>query len=106
VEVGIGYFTAEVLAENRLMLALLAGLGPVETSSPGPVVSARVDIAEPPPPTTQELLDLLIAAARGDIVIIPASLRRLIRVPEEFAHIVRLPVAALLKTLRLRSPAP
>ena len=47
-EVGIGYFTAEVLAENRSMLALLAGLGPVETSSPGPVVSARVDIAEPP----------------------------------------------------------
>ena len=27
-EVGIGYFTAEVLAENRSMLALLAGLGP------------------------------------------------------------------------------
>jgi hypothetical protein len=50
--------------------------------------------------------DLLIAAARGDIVIMPASLRRLIRVPEEFAHIVRLPVTALLKTLRLRSPAP
>ena len=105
-EVGIGYFAAEVLAENRSMLALLASLGPVETSSPGPVVSARVDIAEPPPPTTQDLLDLLIAAARGDIVIIPASLRRLIRVPEEFAHIVRLPVTALLKTLRLRSPAP
>ena len=79
-EVGIGYFTAEVLAENRPMLALLAGLGPVETSSPGPVVSARVDIAEPPPPTTQDLLDLLGAAARGDIVIIPASLRRLIQV--------------------------
>jgi RimJ/RimL family protein N-acetyltransferase len=40
-EVGIEYFTAEILAENRSMLALLADLGPVETESHGPVVAAR-----------------------------------------------------------------
>jgi RimJ/RimL family protein N-acetyltransferase len=40
-EVGIEYFTAEVLAENRAVLAMLPSLGRVETESQGPVVSAR-----------------------------------------------------------------
>jgi len=52
-----------------------------------------------------DLLDLLIAAGRGEVVIIPAPLRQLIRVPDGFSHIVRLPVTALLRTLRLRPPA-
>src|ERR1700719_3387548 len=43
-EVGVQYFTAEILAENRTMLALLPALGQVETSRSGPVVSARVHI--------------------------------------------------------------
>jgi len=102
-EVGIAYFTAEVLAENQTMLALLPSLGRVETESRGPVVTARIEIGEPP---QQELLDLLVAAARGEIVVIPVPLRRLIRVPDGFAHMVRLPVTLLLRALRPRSPAP
>ena len=43
---------------------------------------------------------MLTAAARGDIVSLPVLLRRLIRVPEELAHIVRLPVNAVLKAWR------
>ena len=104
-EVGIEYFTAEVLAENRTMLAILPSLGRVETESSGPVVTARIEIAEPPQQAQQELLDMLIAAARGEIVTIPAPLRRLIRVSDEFAHIVQLPVTTLLRALRLRLPA-
>ena len=104
-DVGIEYFTAEVLAENRTALALLPALGRVETESAGPVVTARVEIAEPARQTGQELLDLLTAAARGDIVGIPVLLRRLIRVPDGLAHIVRLPVSAVLKTLRPGSSA-
>ena len=106
-EVGVDYFAAEILAENRTMLALLPSLGRVETESSGPVVTARVEIPESPERGGQEVLDLLIAAARGQIVILPALLRRLIRISDEFpdlAHIVRLPVTALLKALRLRSP--
>ena len=106
-EVGIEYFTAEVLAENRTVLSILPSLGKVETESSGPVVTARIEIPESPGPAGQDFLDLLIAAARGQIVVIPAPLRRLIHVPDEFpdlAHIVRLPVTALLKALRLRSP--
>src|ERR1700719_1613191 len=99
-QAGIEYFTAEVLAENRTMLALLPGLGQVETESHGPVVTARVALAEPPRQTHPDLLDLLTAAARGDILTLPVLLRRLIRVPEGLAHIVRLPVRAVLKTLR------
>jgi RimJ/RimL family protein N-acetyltransferase len=104
-ELGIEYFIAEILAENRTMLALLPSLGRVETESRGPVVTARVEIAEPPRKTKPDLADLLVAAARGEIVSVPAPLRRLIRIPGEFSHIIRLPVTALLRTIRRRPPA-
>jgi RimJ/RimL family protein N-acetyltransferase len=100
VEAGIENFTAEVLAENRTMLALLSRLGQVQTESRGPVVTTRVELAEPPRPAAPDFLDLLTAAARGDIVGLPVLLRRLIQVPEGLAHIVRLPVSAVLKTRR------
>jgi len=99
-DAGIEYFTAEVLAENRTMLALLPRLGQVETESRGPVVTARVELTEPPRPSAPDLVDLLRAAARGDILSLPVLLRRLIRVPEGLAHIVRLPVSTVLKTRR------
>ncbi len=99
-QAGIEYFTAEVLAENRTMLALLPGLGQVETESRGPVVTARVELAEPSRQAHPDLLDLLTAAARGDIVSLPVLLRRLIRMPEGLVHIVRLPVSTVLKTWR------
>jgi hypothetical protein len=97
---GIEYFTAEVLAENRTMLALLPGLGHVETRSRGPVVNARVELAGPPRQPGADFLELLTAAARGDIMSLPVLLRRLIKVPEGLAHIVRLPVSAVLKAWR------
>jgi Acetyltransferase (GNAT) family len=43
-ELGIEYFTAEILAESRTMLALLPSLSRVETESLGPVVTARVEL--------------------------------------------------------------
>jgi RimJ/RimL family protein N-acetyltransferase len=97
-EAGIEYFTAEVLAENRTMLALLPGLGQVETESRGSVVTARVELTEPSRQVGPDFLGLLAAAARGDIMVLPVLLRRLVRVPEGLAHIVRLPVSAVLKT--------
>jgi RimJ/RimL family protein N-acetyltransferase len=104
-ELGIEYFTADILAENRTMLALLRSLGNVETESSGPVVTTRIEIAESSERTRQNLLDLLIAVARGEIVSLPVLLRRLIRVPDEFSHLIRLPVAALLRTIQRRPPA-
>ncbi len=97
---GIEYFIAEILAENRTVLALLPGLGQVETESRGPVVTARVELGEPSRQAHPDLLDLLTAAARGDIVSLPVLLRRLIRVPEGLTHVVRLPVSAVLTTWR------
>ena len=99
-EAGVQYFTAEVLAENRTMLGLLPALGPVETSRHGPVIRARVEISEPPQQPAPDLLGLLLAAARGEIMVLPVLLRRLIRAPEEATHIIQLPVAALLAALR------
>jgi hypothetical protein len=87
------------------MLALLPALGRVETESLGPVVTARVEIAEPPRQAGQDMRDLVTAVGRGDIVAIPVLLRRLIRVPDGLAHVVRLPVSAVLKALRLGSSA-
>ena len=72
-KVGVGYFAAEILAENRTMLALLPSLGRVETESSGPVVTARVEIDDPPRRTGPGFLDLLAAAARGEIVVSPSS---------------------------------
>jgi GNAT superfamily N-acetyltransferase len=83
-EVGIAYFSVEVLAENRTMLAMLPSLGRVETDPQGSVVGARIEIADPPPQARQELLNLVAAVAGGEIVCVPAPLRRLIRVPDEF----------------------
>jgi RimJ/RimL family protein N-acetyltransferase len=105
-EAGIDYFTAEVLAENRTMLALLPGLGHVETESLGPVVTSRVELAEPSRRPGPDFLDLLAAAARGDIVSVPVLLRRLIRVPQGLAHMVRLPVSTVLNTWRAGPRAP
>jgi RimJ/RimL family protein N-acetyltransferase len=101
-EAGIEYFTAEVLAENRTMLSLLPSLGQVERESHGPVVAARVELVEPPRPAHPDFLDLLTAAARGDIMGLPVLLRRLIRIPEGLGHIVRLPVSAVLKAWKAR----
>ena len=86
------------------MLALLPGLGQVETESHGPVVTARVELTEPSRPADPDFLDLLTAAARGDIVSLPILLRQLVRVPEGLAHVIRLPVSAVLRTWRPRSP--
>jgi len=101
---GIEYFIAEILAENRTVLALLPGLGQVETESRGPVVTARVELGEPSRQDHPDLLDLLTAAARGDIVSLPVLLRRLIRVPEGLTHLVRLPVSTVLQTWRPGPP--
>jgi len=68
------------------------------------VVTARVELAEPARPAHPDLLDLLTAAARGDIVSLPILLRQLVRVPEGLAHVIRLPVSAVLRTWRPRSP--
>ena len=103
-EAGITYFTAEILAENRTVLGLLPKLGDVQTEGSGAVVEARVEIAEPPGPGPivegpADLVNLLAAAARGEIIGLPAPFRRLARVPEAVARIVLLPVTALRRAL-------
>jgi RimJ/RimL family protein N-acetyltransferase len=94
-EVGIAYFTAQVLAENRTMLAMLPKLGNVETGTPGTIVDARVEIAEPDLDEQADLLNFLGALAGGEIICAPAPFRVLAGVSDVFAHIVRLSVIAL-----------
>jgi RimJ/RimL family protein N-acetyltransferase len=100
VEAGITYFSAEVLAENRSMLALLPRLGRVESEPAGTVVENRIELAEPSPQDQTEFLNLLAAAARGEIVSIPAPLRQLLKAYNDLGEIVRLPVTLFLQALR------
>ena len=99
VEAGIAYFTAEILAENRTVLDMLPRLGNVESEASGTVVDARIEIPEPAGDESAELLKLLAAAARGEVIVVPAMFRRLVRVPEAFVRIVLLPVTALRRAL-------
>ncbi len=94
-EAGIAYFTAEILAENRAALGMLAKLGNVGTETVGTVVEAHIEISEPSEVGSAELVNLLVAAARGEITGIPAPFRRLARAPDVFASVVRLPVSVL-----------
>ena len=98
-EVGIAYFTAEILAENRTVLDMLPRLGNVESEVSGTVVDAHIEIPEPAGEESAELLNLLAAVARGEVIGIPAPFRRLARVPEAFARIVLLPVIAVRRAL-------
>jgi len=98
-ELGVKRFTADVLAENRTMLALLPDLGRSEIERDGSVVSVRIEIAEPPALEQQDLLDLLAAAGRGEIVGVPMPLRRLIRASDEVVRTLLLPVAVLLRAV-------
>jgi RimJ/RimL family protein N-acetyltransferase len=97
---GIVYFSAEVLAENRSMLTLLPRLGRVESESSGTVVENRIKLADPSQQDQAVFLDLLAAAARGELVSIPAPLRQLLKAYGDFGEIVRLPVTLLLRALR------
>lgn len=98
-EVGIAYFTAQVLAENRTMLAMLPKLGKVETGTPGTVVDARIEIAEPDLDEQADLLNFLGALASGEIICAPAPFRLLAGASDVFVRIVRLPVIALRSAL-------
>ena len=105
-EVGIAYFTAEILAENRTVLDMLPRLGNVESEVSGTVVDAHIEIPEPAGEESAELLNLLAAVARGEVIGIPAPFRRLARVPEAFARIVLLPVTAVRRALLADPGAP
>ena len=105
-EVGVAYFTAEILAENRTVLDMLPRLGNVETEASGTVVDAHIEIPEPAGEGSAELLNLLAALARGEVIGIPAPFRRLARVPEAFARIVLLPVTAVRRALLADPGAP
>jgi RimJ/RimL family protein N-acetyltransferase len=106
-EEGIGHFTAEILADNQPMLNLAHRLGHADTTRSGSTVSARIDL----PATPQEAAtlgydgyDLLRAAARGDLIGLPAALRGWLRLSEKIIATLLVPVSAFGDTLRPDEP--
>lgn len=100
-EEGIGYFTAEILAENQPMLTLADRLGDTETTRQGSTVSALIDLAE----VTEEAgtsghdyFDLLRAAARGEFMGLPAALREWLDLSGKIVATLLAPVSAFYET--------
>lgn len=106
-EEGIGHFTAEILAENQPMLTLAHRLGHTETTRNGTTVSARIDLsaaAEHAGTVSDDGYDLLRAAARGEFIGLPASLRGWLDFSEKIISTLLVPVSAFRDTSRQAAP--
>lgn len=99
-EEGIRHFTAEILAENLPMLTLARQLGHAETTCHGSTVSALIDLpaADQAPAFGHDGHDLLRAAARGELVGLPAVLRGWMDLSEKIIATLLVPVSAFCDT--------
>jgi acetyltransferase len=99
---GIRYFTAEILADNRPMLTLAHRLGPAETIHDGTTVSARIELPAAPQQTATVSSDgygLLRAAARGELIGLPAILRGWLDLPAKVIATLLVPAMHLISRL-------
>lgn len=62
-EVGIAHFTADMLADNRAVLALVHAAGGIATTSAGTVLTSRIDIRDEVDVVVCEAAAVLRAAA-------------------------------------------
>ena len=102
-EEGISHFSAEILAENQPMISLAHRLGDTETTSSGSTVSARIDLAaapEQPATSSYDGSDLLRAAARGELIGVPAVLPGWLDLSEKIIATLLVPVTACCDTSR------
>ena len=96
-EAGIGYFVAEILAENQPMLTLAHQLGDTETTCHGTTVSARIDLTaatEQAGVPGHDGYDLLRAAACGECIGLPAVLRACLDLSGKIVATLLVPVSA------------
>ena len=106
-EEGIRHFTAEILADNRPMLTLAHRLGRAETTRDGTTVSARIDLPAAPQQAatfSSDGYDLLRAAARGDLLGLPAALRGWLDLSEKIIATLLIPVSTFGGTGRPDEP--
>lgn len=95
-EVGIRHFTADMLAENRAVLALVRSAGGTPTADEGSTVTSRIDIADEPEAVPCDAAAVLRAAARGEILSVPRLLRGLLPDARCIATAVLQPATAAL----------
>jgi RimJ/RimL family protein N-acetyltransferase len=101
-ELGIRYFTADVLAENRPMLKILQGLESSESTPDGTTVGVRIDLTQQADEEVPDLCrELLQAAGRGDLLSLPAHLRALLSDHDAMRRLLVMPIGALLRAFDL-----
>lgn len=103
-EVGIRHFTADMLAENRAVLALVRSAGGTPTGDAGSTVSSRIDIADEPGTVRCDAAAVLRAAARGELLSVPRLLRELLPDARCIARAVLQPATAALSAAGSRGP--
>lgn len=100
-EAGIHHFTADMLAENRAVLALVRAAGGVPTADAGTTVTSRIDLGDERDGDERDVVTcdaaaVLRAAARGELLAIPRPLRRLVPGTRSVARALLLPATAVL----------
>ena len=95
-ELGIRHFTADMLAENRAVLALVRSAGGTPTADAGTTVTSRIDLADEPEAVRCDAAAVLRAAARGEILSVPRPLRELVPEARCIARAVLLPATTVL----------
>lgn len=101
-EVGIRHFTADMLAENRAVLALVRSAGGTPTADAGSTVTSRIDIADEPEAVPCDAAAVLRAAARGEILSVPRLLRELVPDARCIARAVLQPATAAMSAAGAR----
>lgn len=94
--VGIHHFTANMLADNRAVLALVRAAGGVRTTDSGSTVTSRIDIDGEPEVLACDAAAVFRAAARGAILAVPRLLRELLPGARSIGRALLLPGTATL----------
>lgn len=102
--VGIHHFTADMLADNRAVLALVRSAGGVRTADTGSTVTSRIDIGGEPEVLACDMAAVLRATARGEILAVPRLLRELLPGARSIGRALLLPATATLCAPDVDSP--
>jgi RimJ/RimL family protein N-acetyltransferase len=95
-QVGIVHFTADMLAENRAVLALVRAAGGVQAATSGSTVTAHIEVNDQPQIAPCDVVPVLRPAARGQVLSVPRPLREVVPDVRSLARALLLPTTTAL----------
>lgn len=96
-ELGIEHFTADMLSDNRAIIALVRAAGGTQPATTGSTVTARIDLADDRELVACDAAAVLRAAARGQLLSLPRPLRELLPAARPVARALLLPATDALR---------